>query len=128
MARLSKTINLDDPATGRTATVRELTPAVVRNANAQIQKDGIKFLADALVGDFTALGALLGDCVELSEAVGGLDGLSFSEVDAIKDAFLEINSSFFARAAIQDMVAALGLSLKISTEPAASLSDTDTPT
>jgi len=126
--RLSKTIPLDEAETTRTATVRELTPIIVRNMVTQGEAAAAQMLEDLVKGNFAGLLGALGDCVELSADVGGPDGLSYSEIELIKTAFMEVNRAFFGLAAASGSVLLhlLMNGLNNSIAPAASSSTTDT--
>lgn len=90
-----KIIELDAEPTGRKATLRELTPERVRAIIKTIKDKGQDYVFSLLYGELQPLADLLGDCAELSPEVGGVDGLSYSEVFHLTEEFKALNPDFF---------------------------------
>lgn len=118
--RLTKTINIDKT---RTATVNELRVKDARNIILQAKTLHDVPTNELLTERFGDLVNLLGDCVELPDGTG-LDDLTFSEIQKIKEALLEVNAAFLDLTGMADLLRTLSAS---STGPAAPSSSEDTP-
>lgn len=116
-----KNIKLDD---NRSVTLLELRVRDVRRAMGEA-KNLENISIDELIGErFNEVAHLLGDCVQLPEGET-LEDLTFSEITAIKNAFIEVNTAFL------DLMGLAGLFPLIpsatSIEPASSSSNEATP-
>lgn len=130
MSRNYKIIELDEPPSNRRVTLRELEVPAVKSIVKEIRQRGNELAFALLYGDLHEISNLLGDCVELSTEVGGIDGLSYSEVFRIRSEFKELNKDFFLEAESTGGIMAhlLTLSRPTSTAPAVSSSPRDMPT
>lgn len=88
--RLQKVIRLDDK---RSVTLNELRVKDARHLMAQAKNLEQLEIRMLLSERFDEVASLLGDCVQCPKGET-LDDLSFSEVQALKDAFLEVNAAF----------------------------------
>jgi len=122
--RLKKTIDLGD---GRAAVVREMQVAFVRNLLVNLKRELRDLSVEELLGErFTELGSFFAELVELSDG-DSLDSLTFSELQLIWNAFLEVNAAFFDLAgSATGMVSNLSALRPTSTKAAASSSSADT--
>lgn len=88
--RLQKVIKLDNK---RSVTLLELRVKDARNLMAQAKNLEQVEIKALLTERFDEVAGLLGDCVTCP-AGETLDDLSFSEVQQIKEGFLEVNAAF----------------------------------
>lgn len=120
--RLQKTITLDE---NRSATIHELRVKDVRNIVAQVKSLDEADIRVLFSDRFDEMTGLLDSCLSLPDGESLAD-LTFSELNKIKDAVLEVNAAFL------DLLGLAGLPMTIpsssSTEPAPTSSSEDTPT
>ena len=88
--RLQKIISLDDK---RSVTLNELRVRDARHLMSQAKNLEQMEIRTLLSERFDEVVSLLGDCVQCPKGET-LDDLSFSEVQAIKESFLEVNAAF----------------------------------
>lgn len=122
--RKQKTLKLNDEIT---VTVLELRPRDLKHAIGLMQSGGDFDFRKLIAEDWDDALAKLSGVVRADR--GSLEDLSFSEIEEIRAAFIEVNTSFL------DLLGKLGISLglagpsssAISTGPASPLSSAGTP-
>ena len=100
--KLRKVVALD---ANRSATVHELTVKQVRHLVSQFSTLTAKPLHDLLGDKFAEAGALLNDCIDLPPGES-LDDLTGSEIEALSEAFKEVNAAFLRLAGMGHLVPA----------------------
>ena len=119
--RLQKVIRLDDK---RSVTINELRVREARHLMAQAKNLEQLEIRMLLSERFDEVASLLGDCVQCPKGET-LDDLSFSEVQTIKDAFLEVNAAFLDLLGLASLFRAIPS--PDSTAPASPLLNEATP-
>lgn len=118
--RLQKSVSLDD---NRSVTVLELRVKDARNLMTQARRLDKLPVRELLTDRFHEICELLSACLEFSDDTT-LDDLTFSEVNAVKDAMLEVNAAFLGLMALTGVPVGVEIpgatDEEISTGPASS--------
>lgn len=98
--RLTKSVTLGQK---RTATVRELRVRDVQNVFAQLEELQTVTIQEIVAHRLHELIGLLDDCIEQPKGED-LEDLTFSEIEAIREAFMEINAPFFRVSGLRHLI------------------------